>query len=466
MSIRRMSSAFAAALLLFCMADAGGVQMWLTTADGSRKLARQADISFAKPHAKTVFDVDAAQRYQRIAGFGAAMTDASAYLIRHRLNEGARNALLSELFEPKTGIGFSVVRIPVGASDFSLSHYTYDDMPVGERDPLLHRFSLSPAETDALPLLRQVQILNSNLKIVAAPWSAPAWMKTNGNLIQGALRTDAFEVYAAYLDRYLSAMRQAGAPVWALSVQNEPDFEPKDYPGMRVSAQDRARLIGDHLGPLMAKNHPDTRILEWDHNWDKPEQPSAVLADTHANRYISSVAWHCYNGDVSAMAGVHDVHPDKETYLTECSGGEWAADWGGNLIWMSRNLVIDALRYWASGVTLWNLALDENHGPHTGGCEDCRGVVTIDSRTGIVTRNIEYYVLAHASRFVHPGAIRVESGAPQAGLDQVAFLNPDGSFAMIVLNSGSASQGFAVRQGPRSFSVTLPGGALASFVWR
>ena len=191
--------------------------------------------------------------------------------------------------------------------------------------------------------------------------------------------------------------------IFAITVQNEPHFEPGDYPGMRLDPAQRARFVRQYLGPLNS-----ARILEWDHNWDEPNSPLAVLADSGARRYVSGVAWHCYAGDVSAQSVVHDAYPDKDAYITECSGGDWAPKFADNLAWMVSKLIIGGTRNWARGVILWNLALDEQHGPHTGGCGNCRGVVTIKS-DGTVERNEEYYALAHISRFVPPGARRIAS---------------------------------------------------------
>jgi glucosylceramidase len=209
------------------------------------------------------------------------------------------------------------------------------------------------------------------------------------------------------------------------------------------------------------------KILDWDHNWDEPNAPSTVLANPQAAQYVSGVAWHCYAGDVSAQGAVHDQHPDKDTWLTECSGGDWATSWPDNLKYFVGTLIIGGTRNWARGVLLWNLALDENDGPHTGGCGNCRGVVTINSSTGIVTRNIEYFALAHASKFVRPGARRIASSTAINGLESVSFQNADdASKVLIVLNTGTAARGFAVHDGQSWFRYTLPAASVVTFSWR
>lgn len=446
-----------------------GVESWLTTGDRTQLLALQPRIAFdAAPAAGPVIEVDAGRRYQRMVGFGASITDASAWLLRHRMTEAQRAALLKELFGREGGgLGFDFTRLTIGASDFSLHHYSLDDMPPGQSDPTLARFSIEPNRADLLPVLKQALALNPQLQVMASPWSAPGWMKTTDSLLQGSLRPDRYAVFADYLVRYVDAFAAEGITIFALTLQNEPHFEPKDYPGMRLDPAARARVVADHLGPLLRRRGLSTRIIEWDHNWDEPAAPLAVLADAKARAHISGVAWHCYAGQPEVQAQVHDAFPDQDAWFTECSGGEWKPHWPETLPWLVRNIVIGSTRGWARGVLMWNLALDENHGPHLGGCEDCRGVVTIDSRSGAVTRNMEYYALGHASRFVRPGAERIHSSAAVEGVENVAFRNADdGSLVMVATNPAPEPRTLAVREGPRVFRVTLPRESVATFVWR
>lgn len=444
------------------------VQAWVTTADQTRLLAREPDMLLrSQAPLATHIDVDPGRRYQEMVGFGAAITDASAWLIEKRLNKAQRAVLLSELFGRDGGLGLSFTRISIGASDFSLSQYSLDDSPGGEPDPELAHFSIAPNREYLLPVLRQALRINPDLRIVASPWSPPGWMKDSGSMVGGRLRREAYPAFAAYLTKFVEAYATAGVPIYALTIQNEPNYEPPDYPGMKLDARERARFIGQFLGPMLAERRTSTLILDWDHNWDNPASPLEVLAHPQAARFISGIAWHCYAGDVSAQAPVHKVHPDKDAYLTECSGGDWEPSWKRSLHWFVDSLIIGSTRGWSRGVVLWNLALDERHGPHTGGCTDCRGVVTIDSATGRITRNVEYYVLAHASRFVRPGARRIESTTGMRGLESVAFRNADdGSMALIVLNTATRKRPFSVRCADQAFNYALPPGAVATFVWK
>jgi glucosylceramidase len=475
-----VTSLFALAPGAYAAAAATGtaVQAWLTTGDQSKLLAHEADAQFVTTTPGTpakgtaVIEIDPSTRHQQIAGFGAAITDASAWLIQQRMSPAQRGALMQELFGRATpgrsspnGLGLSFTRLTIGASDFSRSHYSFDDMPAGQSDPQLTNFTLDPQRDTVLPTVKAALKINPQLKVMASPWSAPGWMKSSDSLVQGTLKPEAFDAFARYLNRYVDAMKAEGVPISALTLQNEPHFEPPTYPGMRVEPAKRAAFIGSHLGPLLARANPGTAIFDWDHNWDEPDSPAMVLADAQAAKYVSGIAWHCYAGDVKVQARLHAYHPDKDTWFTECSGGRWSPDWAKNLQYFTKTLLIDTTRGWARGVLFWNLALDENDGPHLGGCGDCRGVVTIDSRTGAVTRNVEYYALAHASRFVRPGAYRIGSSEAAEGVSNVAFRNGDGSMVLLVANGAAAPRPVLVRVAGRSFGYTLPAGSVASFTW-
>lgn len=443
-------------------------QVWITTSDHARALEPAPDaVATGDAPLPLHIRVDAARRYQRMVGFGASLTDASAWLIAHRMSPSQRSALLRELYgRQEGGVGFDFVRLTIGASDFSRRHYSLADTRDGAPDPALRSFSIDPNRRDVVPVLREVLAVNPGLKIMASPWSAPAWMKTSGSLVQGALKPEYHDAFARYLVRYVDAYAAEGIEVSALTLQNEPAYEPKDYPGMRLDAPARADIIGAHLGPMLAARARKVEIFDWDHNWDMPEQPLAVLADPRAQRYVDAVAWHCYGGEVSAQSRVRDAYPGKDVYHTECSGGDWEPVRSGGMTLQARTLIVGATRHWARGVLFWNLALDERGGPHAGGCDTCRGVVTVDSRTGRVSRTDDYYALAHASRFVRRDAYRIGSSEAAQGVDNVAFLNPDGTVALVVVNSSPASRAFSVSGAGARFDYALPGKSLATFVWQ
>lgn len=446
------------------------VQVWVTTGDQKQLMARGPDIAFDATAAQTgagagaAITLDDATRYQAIVGFGAAITDASALLIQDKLSASQRAALLQELFgRADGGLGLSMTRLTIGASDFSTTDYTFDDVAPGQSDPTLARFSIAPNRAAVLPVVKQARTINPALAVMASPWSAPAWMKTTDSLVKGHLKPDAYAPFARYLLRYVQAYAAEGVPIYALTLQNEPHFEPENYPGMRVDPAERAAFIGQHLGPALAGT--GVRIFDWDHNWDQPESPLQVLADPAAARYIDAVAWHCYGGKPDVQSRVHAAHPDKDVYLTECSGGDWAPGWSKQLQFFAGTLLVDGTRNWARGVLFWNLALDENKGPHLGGCGTCRGVVTIDTRTGAVTRNPEYYALAHVSRFVRPGAQRIASNEV-ADMESVAFRNADdGARVLVLANPEPRARSVTVHDGARAFRAALSADSVATFVW-
>lgn len=460
------ATALTALMLAPAAQAAQHVAVWETTLDQARLLAKQPDVALRplKAPAGTVITVDPGQTFQTMVGFGAAMTDASAYVLDHDLTPAQRDAVLADLFAPGN-LHLNFTRLTIGASDFSSVDYSYDDMPKGQSDPKLEHFSITPAEADVVPVVKAALKLNPDLKIMASPWSAPGWMKTSDDLIGGGMRTDTYAPFADYMVRYVEAMQKDGVPVFALTLQNEPGYEPKTYPGELLPPEQRAHIIGGYLGPALKAAGLSTRILDYDHNWDRAESPTFALSDATANPYISGVAWHCYGGDVAAQSQVHDAFPAKDAYFTECSGGDWTGLWAQSFDGQVKDLIIGTTRNWAKGVLLWNLVLDENKGPHLGGCDTCRGVITVNSKTGAVTKNLDYYALGHASRFVEPGAVRIASNEA-GGVSDVAFRNPDGRLVLIALNTGKAAATFTVQSAGESFAYTLPAGAVATFVWK
>jgi len=439
--------------------------VWLTTADETQKLAAQPEIEAAGPAVgDEAVSIDTSKRFQRIQGFGASITDASAQLLS-QLSEDKRKATMADLFGRKNdGLGMSFTRLTVGASDFSPDHYSYDDTPGNVPDPELEHFSIDYARRYVLPRTREALALNPDLLVMISPWSAPAWMKTNKSLIQGQLAPEHYPAFANYLARTVEEFGREGVPVKMLTIQNEPDFEPADYPGMRVNSLDRAIVIGRHVGPELERRRLKVQILDYDHNWDNPEMPWTVLSDPVARRYVSGVAWHCYEGDVPAQSQVHDAFPDKDTWFTECSGGEWAPKFGETLGWMTSKLIIGGANHWSRGTLVWNLALDPKFGPHKGGCGNCRGVITIDPATDTVTRNVEYYALGHASRFVLPDAYRTLTSVSGTEIEAASFVNADKSRVAILYRKAGQGAVSVALDGQR-YSVDMPTGSVATLRW-
>lgn len=443
------------------------VQVWLTLGDESRKLQQESELSWqgGTGDSEAAIAVDGTKRYQRMEGFGAAMTDSSAWLIMNSLDENQRQQLMRDLFTREgSGIGLSYLRLPMGASDFALQNYSYNDLPPGETDPDLLYFSIAHDAAYIIPSLQLARDLNPLLRLMGSPWSPPGWMKTTDSMNGGFLLPEFYRAFANYHVKFVQAYADANLPIDAVTPQNEPMHMIPFYPTMLMGARQQRTFIRDYLGPAFRDAGLDTRILMLDHNWDLTDYVLTVLSDAAAAEYIDGVAFHCYLGDVASQSTVHDAYPDKGIWFTECSGGRWATDFGGNLGWFMRNLVIGNFRNWGKSLLLWNLALDENDGPKNGGCQDCRGVVTIDQATGAVTYNEEYYTLGHVSKFVDPGAYRIESTSDgDATPRQVAFLNPDGSIVLII--EFDAATTFSVNWNGQYFNYSLPSPGAVTFKW-
>ena len=238
------------------------VELWLSTQDRRLRLARQPDVPISAPVSVPAnIVIDTSRTFQTIMGFGAALTDSSSWLIQHRLTAQQRNAFLREMFGPPPGLELNMTRLTIGASDFSLRHYSLDDVPAGQADPGLEHFNIAADLDDVILTVREALAINPRLHIIASPWSAPGWMKTTGSLIGGTLLAQYEPTFATYLVKYVAAMRGHGIPIWALTVQNEPAFQPGNYPGMELGPAARARIIGQYLGPALANHEPRTRIL-------------------------------------------------------------------------------------------------------------------------------------------------------------------------------------------------------------
>lgn len=446
-------------------------QVTVTTGDQSKLLAAQSPVTFGTGGSQNspVITVNENTQYQSIDGFGASLTDSSAWVIWNDLSPSQRTSLMQQLFSPTSGIGLSFLRQPMGASDFAVNgNYSYDDVPAGQTDPQIHNFSIAHDQSYIIPLLQEALSLNPSAKVVALPWSPPAWMKNTGTMNGGSMNMAYFPTLAQYFVRFVQAYQQAGVPIYAISVQNEPLNSITSYPSEYLAARDEANFIANYLGPAMnAAGLGAVKILAYDHNWDNTDYPESVLASAAAP-YVAGSAFHCYKGDVSGQSVVEGAFPNKGIWFTECSGTA-GSKFAGDLVWNAHTLLIGATRNWARSVSLWNLALDQNSGPQNGGCSKCRGVVTIDTTTSpaTITKNVEFYVLAHLSKFVVPGAHRIDSNTPDSGgIEDVAFQNPDGSIVLLVLNNNRSSQGFAVNWKGAYFNYTLPGQSVATFVWK
>ncbi len=446
-----------------------------TSADLSQRLTPLASFDFGRGTGAPapVIRVDAAVRGRRVQGFGAAMTDSSAWLIEHDLAPAARQTLMSGFFGP-SGLRLNFLRVPIGASDFTHTGrpYSYDDVPPGQADPGLRRFSIAHDQAYILPALRQARALNPAIDFLATPWSPPAWMKANRSLgnagNHGTLLPGAYGPWARYIVKFIQAYRRAEIPVDALTPQNEPAVATL-YPGLNFSAGSETDWVVRDLRPALEQARLGPRIYGGDLGWGPTTTYAAATARGRAARVLAGLAWHCYFGAPTAMG----ADRARAAIVDECSPGLTPTP--------ISEVVISSLRNRASTVALWNLALDPTGGPAqlpNHGCKGCSGLVTIDPHTGRVTPRLAYYQLGQASAFVAPGARRVASptfvryrypgpGADVAtpGLDDVALRNPDGSLILIAYNNGARPIQFSVAWKGRAFRYRLPARATATFAW-
>jgi glucosylceramidase len=450
------------------------VREWLTRPGVTTPADTQLSWQTPAASGATTIRLDPNVKFQTVSGFGAAITDSAAHVL-YGLAPSARDEVMKNLFDPAAGAGISFLRQPIGASDFAVGQdYSFDDMPAGQTDYPMQHFSIAHDEAQILPLVRQAEKLNPGLRIVASPWSMPGWMKTGGSMIDGKLIDSPriYRAYAQYLVKFLQAYRKAGVHVDYLTVQNEPQaLERKNYPGTDLSWQQEAKVI-EALGPAIRAAGLDTKILGFDHNWTEhpgdiashqragedpqPEYPYDLLA-TNAAKWMAGTAYHCYYGSPDAQTPLKASYPGKDVFMTECEGGD-------------SSTIIGVMQNWGRSSIDWNIALDENHGPHLGGCGTCNGTVTVNSQTRAVTYNDQYRDIEHFSKFVPPGAVHIAASVVYTSgtstpIQAVAFTNPDRSTALVALNTAKTAQTFTVVSGDRSFDATVPAGATVTFQW-
>jgi len=456
------------------------VSVVLTTNDEANLMAAQPNINFATGSTadagtNTVV-VDPTQTYQSIEGFGAAFTDSAAWLLETVEPPANLPGTLNDLFTRNgDGIGLSFMRIPMGASDIALSVYSFDDQAVGTTDPTLADFSIAHDRAYILPLIQQAKALNPQMKLMANPWSPPGWMKDPSSMSQVSmmggtlLMTSANETaFANYFVKYLQAYQTAGVPIDYISLQNEPLNITTSYPSMGMSGTVQLSLLQNYVLPALTANSISTKVFAYDHNWDTPSYPQTVLGGLTPAQLtqMAGTAWHGYGGAPGAQQLLQNQYPTLGNWETEHSGGTWQAD----QFEVDMLEITQVLRNSAKSFVKWSLALNEKLGPNLtqnaslGGCNTCTPIVTVNSTTGAVTKDIEFYTLGHYSKYVLPGAVRIYSNNTPA-IASVAFQNPDGSMALIAYNSTTSSQTFAVQWGAESFSYTLPATSAATFTW-
>lgn len=440
------------------------VDFWLTKSDETVKLQKQTSVlAFSTAvNQYPVIEVNENTTYQTIDGFGYTLTGGSADVISS-LSASKKQELLQEVFgSGENDIGVSYLRLSIGASDLNAVPFTYNDLPNGETDLDFTKFNFSKDTVSLIPLLKEILTINPAIKIIATPWSPPLWMKDNNSFVGGSLQPKYYAVYAQYFVKYIQTMKAQGITIDAITPQNEP-LHPGNNPSLLMTAAQQADFIKNHLGPAFQKSNLSTKIIIYDHNCDKPEYPISILNDAGAKQYINGSAFHLYAGDISALATVRNAHPDKALYFTEQYTAS-TGNFGGDLNWHLKNVIIGSMRNWSRNALEWNLANDGAFGPHTdGGCTTCKGAITIQTGS-TYEKNVAFYIIAHASKFVPANSTRIESTVTN-GLNNIAFKTPQGKRVLIVQNDNNTAQIFNIKYNGKWVVISLDKNAVGTFVW-
>jgi glucosylceramidase len=438
------------------------VQSWLTKGDESIKLQQQLPLVFVNTSNNFQnIEIDDSQKFQYVDGFGYTLTGGSVEVI-NRLSPTKRKALLNELFgKDENSISISYLRLSIGASDLDGEVFSYDDLPQGQTDPTLSKFSLA-RDKDLIAMLKEILAINPKINIIAAPWSPPVWMKDNGKSIGGSLKPEFYDTYSRYFVKYIQGMQKEGITIDAVTPQNEP-LHPGNNPSLLMVSDQQRDFIKQSLGPIFKSNNIKTKIVVYDHNCNKPEYAINILNDAEANQYIDGSAFHLYEGDISALSTVHNAHPNKNLYFTE----QWTGAKGTfneDLNWHTKNVVIGSMRNWSKIALEWNLANDTEFKPHTsGGCTECKGAITVSDKENF-TRNVAYYIIAHASKFVPVNSQRISSTQTDS-LSTVAFKTPEGKTVLIVQNYSKTDENFNIKYNNKTAPVRMTANSVATYIF-
>ncbi|PZP52350.1 MAG: glucosylceramidase [Pseudopedobacter saltans] len=420
---------------------------------------RTIETDYSSKGSQTI-NINSDSTFQTIDGFGYTLSGGSSQHLS-AMQPKKRKALLKEIFDTKDGIGVSYLRISIGASDLDENAFSYDDLPKGiSGDFELKYFSVKNDLKTLIPILKEILSINPNIQILASPWSAPSWMKDNNSTIGGSLKKECFQVYAQYFVKYITALKNLGININAITIQNEP-LNPANNPSMYMTSQQQSDFVKVALGPTFAKKNIKTKIIIYDHNALHPEYPIDILQNSDAAQYIDGSAFHLYEGEINAVGTVHDRFPNKNLYFTE----QWVGAPGNiaeDLIWHTENVIIGSMRNWCKTALEWNLSSNPSLTPHTpGGCTQCLGAVTIDGNS--VTRNSAYYIIAQASKLVRPGSVRIASNT-LPNLPNVAFKRKDGKIVLIVLNKGKNSTRFNINLDGKNINSIINPGSVQSIL--
>ena len=481
-------AAFAAAISCSChgtgsesvtpVPEPDGPSATVFVTDVSGKRMEKGTIPLGKPSDAVFYKVSLnGESFQSVDGFGFAITHASCYNLMLMPRED-RTALLEEIFSQEKGIGSSLARICIGGSDFSMDEFTWCDTPGMEN------FAVHALDQEWLfPILDEIMKINPRVRFIGSPWSCPPWMKVDDDLktpyeswTGGRLNPLYYKDYAEYFVRWVREMESRGYPIYAITLQNEP-LNRGNSMSLYMGWKEQRDFIKEAVGPAFKAAGLQTKILLFDHNYNfdnissEADYPLHILEDPEAAQYVAGSAWHNYGGSVTVLDRVHARFPDKDIFFTEASIGTWNYKYESCLINDFRDIFLGTLGRFGKGVTLWNLMLDSDNEPfRPGGCSICFGALTLSTKDhslkGVV-RNSHYYNVAHCSKVLAPGAVRL--GTEGYTADQVTYQwyrNPDGSYAIVALNEGSGEVRINFLTDRYSVPCKLPAKSLVSLTWK
>ena len=457
--------------------------IYTTTSDGSRLLSKTAaGVNSGESMAPTTIQIDPSKTFQTIDGFGFAITYSTCYNLLN-MSADDRAAFLKQTYSVSEGYGVSYARISIGCNDFSSTEYSLCD------EPGLENFRLYTDETQyVIPILREILAINPNVKIIAAPWTCPKWMKVNDidskaphdSWTDGRLNPDLRATYAQYFVKFIQAMAGQGINIYAVSPQNEP-LNPGNCASLYMPWEEEAPFVAE-LAKAFKQSGLKTKIYVFDHNYnyddiaDQQNYPIKVydaLGDSfEGSELVVGAAYHDYGGNNTELTDIHNQAPDKELIFSESSIGEWndGRNLSKRLMEDMKNVTLASVNQWCKAVLVWNLMLDVNKGPNLdGGCQTCYGAVDISTDYKTLTRNSHYYVISHMSSVVRPDAVRIGT-APRSftanGLYYAAFRNADGTYALVILNAGDTALGCTVSDGHSYFKANVPAQSVVSCNWK
>lgn len=449
------------------------VKVYVTADSSEYRLTNTGELQFSdfgQPFETepSVF-VNPEKTFQTFVGVGGALTDAAAETFA-KLPPEQQAAFMKAYYDVNEGIGYSLARANINSCDFSSDMYTYVD----EKDKDLKTFNIAHDLKYKVPMIKKaIEAAGGKLDLFVSPWSPPAWMKDNNNMLQGGkLLPEYYDSWANYFVKFISEYEKAGVPVWGLTVQNEP-MAKQTWESCIYTADEERDFVKKHLGPaLWSNNMKDKKLIVWDHNRDLVfHRANGILSDPEAAKYVWGVGFHWYESWTGAaipdnIKRVAEAYPDKPLLLTEACNYPFGWDtfdqwkWGENY----GSAMINDFNNGAVAWTDWNILLDETGGPnHVGNF--CFAPVHAKTQEGTIHFMNSYYYIGHFSKFIRPGAKRISVSSSRAQLLATGFINPDGSIAVIVMNQGDKKVDYRLYVGTQAVEVTSLPHSIATIVF-